>query len=111
MKHEVQVNVPHYLMQAVNSIPAVLLGCLLNILDGVSCELFLILLIDFQKPGREDLVCICHGGSCDLGLCPITGEDGTPVRVFKPSFSGYLFSLFINVMELRDSYHPIGQMA
>jgi SulP family sulfate permease len=40
MKHEVQVNVPHYLMLAVNSVPAVLLGCLLNILDGVSCKLF-----------------------------------------------------------------------
>ena len=53
MKHEVQVNVPLYLKQAVNSVPAVLLGCLLNILDGVSCELFLSLLIDFQLLGEE----------------------------------------------------------
>ena len=53
MKHEVQVNVPQYLMQAVNSVPAVLLGCLLNILDGVSCQLFLFLLIDFQIWARN----------------------------------------------------------
>ena len=45
MKREVVVNAPHYLMQAVNAVPAVLLGCLLNILDGVSCELFQSLLI------------------------------------------------------------------
>ena len=37
MKHEV-INVPQYLIQAINTVPAVLLGCLLNILDGVSCE-------------------------------------------------------------------------
>jgi SulP family sulfate permease len=41
MKHEAMVKVPHYSMQAVSAIPAVLLGCLLNILDGVSCKLFL----------------------------------------------------------------------
>ena len=41
MRHEVLVNAPLYLMQAVNAVPAVMLGCLLNILDGVSCELFL----------------------------------------------------------------------
>ena len=50
VKHEVVVNVPHYLMQGVNAVPAVLLGCLLNILDGVSCELFLSLLIFFFLP-------------------------------------------------------------
>lgn len=48
MKHTAVVSVPHYLMQAVNAVPAVLLGTLLNILDGVSCELFLSLLICFQ---------------------------------------------------------------
>ena len=53
MKHGVQVNVPYYLMQAVTAVPAVLLGCLLNILDGVSCELFLFVLIDFQGLGRK----------------------------------------------------------
>ena len=37
------VNVRHYLMQAVSAVPAVLLGCLLNILDGVSCQSFLVL--------------------------------------------------------------------
>lgn len=31
-------NIEHSLLTAVNSLPAVLLGCLLNILDGVSCE-------------------------------------------------------------------------
>ena len=31
---------PQYLMQAISAVPAVLLGCLLNILDGVSCGLF-----------------------------------------------------------------------
>ena len=38
MKHEVLVNIPHYSIQAVKAVPAVLLGCLLNILDGVSCK-------------------------------------------------------------------------
>jgi hypothetical protein len=46
MKHEVSVNVPHYLMQAVSAVPAVLLGCLLNILDGVSCEF--VISVSFQ---------------------------------------------------------------
>jgi hypothetical protein len=45
MKHGVAVNVPQYLMQAVSAVPAVLLGSLLNILDGVSCGLFSSLLI------------------------------------------------------------------
>ena len=48
MKHEVLVNAPHYAMQTVNAVPAVLLGCLLNILDGVSCKLFLSFLIYLQ---------------------------------------------------------------
>lgn len=54
MKHEVLVNVPHYSMQAVNAVPAVLLGCLLNVLDGVSCELFLSLLTGWPRsPGTH----------------------------------------------------------
>ena len=53
MKHEVLVNAPHYLMQTVTAVPAVLLGCLLNILDGVSCELFLSFLIYLQGWARS----------------------------------------------------------
>ena len=100
MKHEVQVNVPHYVMQAVNAVPAVLLGCLLNILDGVSCELYLSLLIDFRAgPEVPGMHLSCD--PCDLGLYPIDCNwDEIPDRVFQPSFSGYLFSLFINVMDV-----------
>ena len=85
MKHEVAVNVPQYVMQAVSAVPAVLLGSLLNILDGVSCGLFPSLLIFFRP-----------------NLLFLTSD-----RVVHLSFSGYFFSFFISI----DSYSLMAQMA
>jgi hypothetical protein len=42
------VQVPSYGLTAVRAIPAVLLGCLLNILDGVSCELYFLNHFSFE---------------------------------------------------------------
>ena len=99
MKHEVLVNVPHYLMQAVNAVPAVLLGCLLNVLDGVSCELFPSLLKGWPRSSGMHL----SWDSCDSVISGYRARNlhirdassRTSDRVpFQDIFSPYL-SIFL----------------